>query len=324
MFRPRFYQEEGIAACLSILNSTKKTCKELVVAPTGSGKSLYISDTVKKLDEPVLVLQPNKELLAQNYGRFVKMGGVASICCSSLTTKTIDSIPYTEIDGELINCREVSKVTYATVGTVKAHIEELKSLGVRKAIIDEAHLSTKSGSQIRRLFNNLGITHVVGLTATPVYLQGGLSGASLKMMNRTRGKLFSTIRHVTQISTLVRSGFWSKLLYQVNDTDESYLKHNSNGSDFTVKSLTEFYESNNLKGKILEEVRNLLQEGRKSILVFVPTIQEANDLFSSFPNSAVVHSKMDPKDRDYVVEAFRKLAIPVVFNVNILSCLDLW
>lgn len=319
-FTLRDYQESGIISCLEILQSKKKTCKELVISPTAGGKSIYVAETVKRLNEPLLILQPSKELLKQNYWKFVKVGGNASICCASLKTKTRKGVEYTELeDGTLVKCKDISKITYATVGTVKKFAKELKSAGVKKAIIDEAHLSTKAGTEVRKLFKEVGITHVVGLTATALYLESGLNGASLKMMNRVRWKMFSGIRNVTQINHLVEHGFWSKLLYQVNDTDESYLKENSSGSDFTVQSQRNYYKSNNLKDQIIEEVNNLLSEGRKSILVFLPTIEEADDLFASFPNSATVHSKMDSKTRDYVVNAFKDLVIPVVFNVNVLS-----
>jgi len=692
----RDYQEEGTKACVDILQSKKRTCKELVISPTAGGKSIYVAETVKRVNEPILILQPSKELLLQNYEKFVKVGGAASICCASLKVKTRKGIDYTQLaNGDFVKCRDISRVTYATVGTVKKYAQELKKLGVKKALIDECfpyktpvvtsegtrwigeihedikkgkevvvksfnekenifeykkvsnsknngikntfkvyysnsnsiectynhkiltirgwveahnlkkgdaiicseknannktlnllnqdqtdlvigaslgdgnldyrgsdsyscrvkmiqgeeqkeylywkanilnssesvykienngysnntaysvntkcfyfkekyknykylisklnfrslailwmddgnlskynnsgtlyslcnnkelvillnsklkelgirdtivaetkssstgntvyyirfrktsindlsnncakyvhktmqykvlpktryltgtyiwninthntvklfkkfekskiqevydievednhnfiissksaykksnynitsnkyknvlnegivvhncHLSTKSGSQVRKLFKDIGITHIVGLTATALYLEGGMNGASLKMMNRARWKLFSNIRYVTQIPHLVKNKYWSKLLYQVNDTDETYLQENSNGSDFTVQSQKEYYKANNLKEQIIEEVRNLQSEGRKSILVFVPTIDEAEDLFASFSNSATVHSKMDTKTRDYVVQAFKDLTIPVVFNVNVLSCLDL-
>lgn len=319
-FTLRDYQEEGTQACVSILQSPKKTCKELVISPTAGGKSIYVAETVKRVNEPIVILQPSKELLLQNYEKFVKVGGTASICCASLKVKTMKSVDYTQMEnGDYVKCREISRVTYATVGTVKKYAEELKKLGVKKAIIDEAHLGSKAGSQIRDVFKKVGITHVVGLTATALYLEGGMNGASLKMMNRARWKMFSDIRYVTQIAHLVKNKYWSKLLYQVNDTDETYLKENSNGSDFTVQSQKKYYEANDLKSQIIEETRNLLASGRKSVLVFVPTIDEAEELFAAFPNSATVHSKMDSKDRDYVVKAFKEGTIPVVFNVNVLS-----
>ena len=242
------------------------------------------------------------------------------MCCASLKVKTIKGVPYTKLEnGEFVKCEEISRVTYATIGTLKKFSEELKALKVKKAIIDECHLSTKPGSQMRDLFKNIGITHVVGLTATAMYLDGGLTGARLKMMNRTRWKMFSDIRYVTQISELVEKGYWSKLKYNIIDTDETYLQENSNGSDFTVNSQRDYYKANNLEGQIIEEIKNLKKQGRKSILIFVPTIEEAEDLKSKFPGSETVHSKMDTKERDRVVLGFKNLSVSVVFNVNVLS-----
>lgn len=695
----RDYQLEGVQACLEILKS-KTQCREIVIAPTAAGKSIYSAETAKQLNEPLLILQPSKELLKQNYEKFIKVGGKATLCCASLKTKTVDGEDYTEINGELIKCREVSRITFATVGTVINYVDKLKKLGVKKIVLDECfpydtpintqeglfrigdivkkydkgeelpkvksynentksfeykkilkakymgekpiiktvftkgsiestskhkfltidgwkkvedlsvgdavitsyeesgsgylnlsedqtaiiigsgigdgsfdfrkkgsniarmkfiqgakqeqylkwksnimtkngyveyiekngysqteayrfttqcfympeetknddwlinnltlkslailwmddghmvkegnsgslytfchkpeklkklklkieelgitgtvfsrgkssstgtpfcylrfkkeaiknisekcakyihpelsykvdsenrvnvgdykwsdksegvikvvrgfetlgikkvydievednhnfivasksafrtrnyinkelilsdegvvvhncHLMTQSStqkrgnktvekkSQIKKLVNALEVTNICGLTATALYLKGGIDGASLKIMTRTKWKLFTDIKHITQISHLVKNNWWAKLVYKVNETDESLLKHNSSGSDYTVQSLKDFYESNDLKGQIIEELRILLKEGRKSIIVFVPSIKEANDLFASFPNSAIVHSKIDDKTRNYVLDAFKNLDIPVIFNVNILNC----
>lgn len=315
----RDYQEEAVLSCIKILNSNKKNCKELIVAPTGAGKSIIIAETVKAIKEPIVIIQPSKELLKQNYEKYIKVGGKASMCCASLKTSTKKGIDYTTLeDGSLVECKKITQTTYATVGTINKFIKELKKLKVTKAVVDEVHLGSKSGSQLRKFFKEVGITHVVGLTATPIYLQGGLNGASLKMMNRVRGKLFSNISHVTQINHLVENNFWTKLKYQINDTDETYLKENSNGSDFTVQSQKDYYKSNNLKEQIKEEVFNLKKEKRKSTLIFVPTIEEAEDLMRVIPNSIIVHSKIDTNTRDYAITSFKNLEIPVVINIGVL------
>jgi DNA repair protein RadD len=178
---------------------------------------------------------------------------------------------------------------------------------------------TKEGSRIRKLLKELKVTNVLGLTATPVYLKSGMEGSRLVMINRSQHTIFPDIAHVTQIKELVDSGYWSKLNYRVVQTDESSLQYNSTGSDYTIVSQRRYFNSNNLHRRIREEIYNLKAAGRKSILVFVPTIHEANDLMRITPNSAVVHSKIDTKTRDFVVEAFKNLEIPVVFNVNVLA-----
>lgn len=329
MFKLRPYQEEGTQACLDILQSKKK-CREIVIIGTGGGKSHVLAEVAKRLNEPLLILQPSAVLLQQNYEKFIKAGGKASMCCASLKTKTIKGVDYTEVDGELIKCREVSRITFATTGSVIKHVSELKALGVKKIAIDEVHLNTQSGTekkngktvekqpQIKKLIALIGATNITGVTATGLYLKGSMGGSSLKIMTRVKWKLFTKIRYINQISNLVENGWWSKLIYQVNETDTKILEYNSSGSDYTVESLKDYYESNNLKDQIIEEIKNLKKEGRKSIMVFVSTIQEANELYKSVPNSAIVHSKLDLKTRNYFVKAFKSLEIPVVFNV---SCL---
>lgn len=329
-FKLRDYQENGIQACVDILNS-KKQCREVVVAPTGAGKSIYLAELAKRYDGPLLILQPSAVLLKQNYEKFIKVGGKASMCCASLKTKTIKGVDYTEVDGELVRCREISKVTFGTAGTVIKYIDELKKLGVKALAIDEVHLMTKSSthsvkgrtvekqSQIKKLAKKLGVKNMVGVTASPLYLTSSMSGAELKIMTRVRWKLFTDIRFVTQISELVANKYWTPLLYQINETDDTVLVHNTSGSDYTVESLNKFYKSNDLEGQVVEQIKILRKEGRKSIIVFVPSIEEANNLHKAYPDSAIVHSKMNDKVKNDFIDAFKNLEVPVVFNVNILS-----
>ena len=300
MYKPRDYQQAGIDACIDILNSSKQR-REIVVSPTAGGKSLYVAFSVKAMDSPVIVLQPSKELLKQNYQKYIDLGGEAEIYSASLKTLSL------------------GKVTFATIGSIKNKITEVKAMGVKNLIIDEAHLGTQSNSQIRRFISGVGIKNVLGLTATPVYLKGGMNGSELKMMNRVQGSLFKDIAHVTQIRELVDKDFWSKLDYRIENIDESFLKANSAGSDFTLESQKEFYEGNELRDKVITHVKNLRGIGRKSILVFVPTIEEADELGRLIKNSAVVHSKLKDSERDSIIEGFKNLEIDVVINVNILS-----
>lgn len=313
----RDYQKESIEVCKNVLTAKKR--KAIVVAPCGAGKSLYIAKTVKDLDIPIVILQPSKELLLQNYQKFSDYGGKATIYCASLKQKTKKGKSYTTIHGEDVRCDKISRVTFATVGSIKKEVAELKKLGVKHLCIDEVHYSTKAGSQIRKFIKALGATNVLGLTATPIYLKGGMEGSRLVMINRDFGTIFRNIDHITQIGELVKSGYWAKLNYKIIKNDESALKLNSTGADYTEHSQKEYYKANNLNDQIVEEVKRLKEEGRKRILIFVPTIEEANNLYGSIPNSAIVHSKLSREERDFMVNAFTNGDIPVAINVNCLA-----
>lgn len=317
MFKLREYQVKAIEDCMGVLTANKK--KSIAVLPTGAGKSIIIAECVKRLNKPVLILQPSKELLKQNYEKFIKVGGKASMYCASLKTKTIKKQDYTLINGELKKCKEVSNVTYATIGSIKKDLEKLKKLGVKHIIIDEAHLQSKVGSQLRSFLKKLNVTNVLGLTATPIYLEGGMMGSRLIMINRSFGTIFRSLCHITQIKELVENNYWTPFKYKIIKTDESSLQLNTAGSDYTEYSQKKYYESNNLREQIVEEVKRLKQEGIKRILIFVPDINEANSLYGLIPNSAVVHSKLSTQERDLMVEEFTNGDIPVAINVGVLS-----
>ena len=300
MYSPREYQVKGIEVSSEILNSTKQR-RELVVSPTAGGKSLYVAFAAKSVDFPIIVLQPSVELLKQNYKKYIEIGGEAKIFSASMKSS------------------EIGKVTFATIGSIKKMHAEVKALGVKAIIIDEAHLGTQSGSDISDFIKSAEIKNVLGLTATPLYLKGGLGGAELKMMNRVRGAMFKDIAHVTQISELVENKFWSKILYIVEKLDNTLLELNSNSSDYTLESQKEYYKGNALEQKICDYVRRLRKDNRKSTLIFVPTIDDAESLSNLIPGSRVVHSKIKQKERDEIVQGFTDLEIDVVINVNILA-----
>lgn len=300
MYTPRDYQECGIEASINILTSIKPK-REIVVSPTAGGKSLYVAFAAMSVDFPLIVLQPSKELLQQNYKKFLELGGEAEIYSASMKS------------------RNLGKVTFATIGSIRKEVDKVKALGVKGIIIDEAHLGTQSDSSIRNFITACGIKNVLGLTATPIYLKGGIDGAELKMMNRVKGALFRDIAHVTQISELVEKNFWSRLLYIEEEIDETLLDLNTNGSDYTLESQKKFYEGNALQNKIISYIDRLRRDNRKSILVFVPSIEEAMALEKLLPGSKSVYSGISDKERDQIIIDFKNLEIDVVINVNILS-----
>jgi len=319
MYKLRDCQVEGFNSCIGTLTEQKK--KSIAIAPTGYGKSLIIAKLTKEISDPILILQPSKELLVQNYRKFKAFGGSATICCASLKDKVKDGEDVFEIEpGKYKKCREVSDITFATSGTIRKYVDELKDLDVKKVIIDEVHLKTKAGSQTRKLLKKIGATNVLGLTATPMYLSGGMNGSRLTMINRSKNTIFKDICYVSQISEMINNGYWTPLKYQIMDTDKKTLKLNSSGSDYTEKSQKLYYDVNNLENEIIKKINSLVSDGRKQILVFLPSIEEADKLFKKIKlPCGIVHSKMSMHERDKHVRDFGKGKTNVMLNINCLS-----
>lgn len=300
MYTLRKYQEKAVEDCLWVMEKSNR--RGVAVLPTGAGKSLVIAEVARRLNKPIIVLQPSKELLQQNYEKFTRMGGKATIYSASLDTK------------------EASKVTFATIGSIKNEVEQFKNLGVKHIIIDEVHLGAKRESQFKEFIDALGVKNILGLTATPVYLQNNAEGARLAMINRSQKSIFRKIIHVTQIEEMISGNFWTPLKYKIFETNQSGLKLNTSGSEYTDESQKDFYKSNNLGFKIEQTVDLLLnQKNRKRILIFVPSIEEAENLHKRISNSMVVHSKLSAKERARNVKAFDSGEVPVAINVNVLA-----
>jgi len=286
--------------------NSDKPAPAIIVAPTAAGKSIIIAKIVEGVNDKVLILQPSIELLNQNHSKYSMIGGKASIYSASAGQKNIGN------------------VTYATIGSIVKLGEQFKAAGFTKMIIDEVHLFPREEGMLGRFLKSSGITHVLGLTATPLKLQNnvdvqGNPFSKLVMLTSKskNGQFFKDIIHVTQVSEMVEAGFWSKLEYEQYDFDETGLKYNSTKADYTEESLKAVYESNNITGKIIQKIADI--PNRKSIIVFVPSVKEAITLSRMIPNSVAVYGDMGKKERDNAISFFKKGIIRVVINVNVLS-----
>jgi len=303
--RLRDYQIEPVAVGIEFFK-TPKMAPSIIVAPTAFGKSIVIAHIAKGIEEKVLVIQPSKELLEQNYNKLITLGGSASIYSASMGEK------------------EIGDITYATIGSIINVAWKFKQLGITKVIIDECdrYPRDKNG-QLRKFIDSLKATHVLGLTATPLKLQTnmGETGPYSKLVmltNRSKhGAFFKHIIHVSQIQDIVKMGFWTPLEYQSYDFDTGALVYNSTGAEYTNDSIARAYENQNLQDKIVKKVHELYD--RKSILVAVPTIEQATQLAGKIPSAAVVHGETPTAERNRIIEEFRSQKIRVIVQVNVLT-----
>jgi len=306
MFDLREYQVSGYEAAMAFFQQEAPK-PGILVAPTAYGKSVLIAHVANNVEGRTLILQPSKELLEQNYNKFISLGGFASIYSASFGKK------------------KISNTVYATIGSIKSIGKTFGNLGFANLIIDEVHLYPRgTESMLGTFLEQSGIKKVLGLTATPFKLQSntdmnGERFSKLQMLtSRSKmGQFFQEIIHVTQIQEVVGLGYWSKLEYELHDFNDRGLVYNSVKSDYTEQSLRFNFEDQDLSGKILYRLQQL--HDRKSVIIFVPTIEEAEALASKIPSAFAVHSNLHPEKRKSIIEWFRSGAIKVVVNVNILA-----
>ena len=285
----------------------KKADPSIIVAPTAFGKSIVIAAIAKEVGEKLIIIQPSKELLEQNYNKFIALGGEASIYSASMNEK------------------EIGNITYATIGSIIRIAHKFKDLGISKVIIDECdRFPREPGGMLRKFLTAAKITHILGLTATPLKLQTNMDEhfqpfSKLVMLTSKskKGNFFKEIIHVAQIKEMCELGFWSPLQYESYDFNTGELVYNSTGAEFTDDSIKRAYKNNDIGGKIVRRVAELTD--RKSILIAVPTIDEAMDLSGRIPMSAPMYSGMPDKERQQVISDFKSGRLRVIVQVTILS-----
>ena len=298
----RKYQVDAVEAARKYL--LDKTAKRpvLIVMPTGSGKSLIIASIAEKIDAPLIVFQPTKEILEQNYNKMMDYGimGVTIYSAS-------------------MNKKEIGNITLATIGSVYRKPDDFKCF--KYIIMDEAHLCNAKHGMYKEFFGVVG-HKIIGLTATPYRLShDGFGGSILKFLTRTNPRVFSKVIHVTQTKELSEQGFFCKTeYYQINGFNRNEILLNSTGADYNEESERNYYTKHEFNKSVLDIVVRLLKAGRSHILVFTKFVSEAQILAEELGGSAaMVSGEMKAKERDAIVRGFRKGDIKVVVNVGVLT-----
>jgi DNA repair protein RadD len=289
----------------------KKPKPSLIVLPTAWGKSILTACVAKSTDDRLIVLQPSKELLEQNYRKYFAL-------CGDFGAKA-------GIYSASFNRKEIAQITYATIGSIKDLGDEFKRNGFRKMLIDEAHLYPRnSKSMLGKFLKESGITHVLGITATPVKLQtnvdrdGNRFSKLVMLTSRSKeGTFYKDIIHVGQVQEMVRLGYWSRLQYQVADFDDTLLKFNTSKSEYTEESVKQSYEANGGRNLILGAIA--ARKERRHMLVFVPTVQDAVELAAQVPGAAAIWGEQDKRERDETIRKFKTGVTRIIFNVRVLS-----
>lgn len=306
MFTLRDYQDIAVKKALEFFTQGSSLGRPIIVAPTAAGKSIYIGHIANELKTGVLVLQPSKELLEQNYGKFKAYGGMASIYSASMGVK------------------EIGDVTFATIGSVKNKQAEFAH--VRYIIIDECHLvPPDEESMYMKFLWGLKDIKVIGLTATPIRLKKyrdrftGETYAKINLLTRERPSFFNDFLHVTQIAELYEKGYLSPVRYIELTWDNGDLLLNTTGAEYTDESIDRAVKEQRIIERIPDIVKQSIEKGRKHRLVFVKNVYDAAFLTSKVPDSACIHSGTKKKDRDQILADFKAGKITTVFNVSVLT-----
>lgn len=303
----RDYQKAASDKAVAFFKDKSKKSNGVMVLPTGAGKSIVIADIAHRLNDYVLIFCPSREIVEQNFKK---------LCSYGILDCSIYSASF--------NSKEISRITFATIGSVKSHPELFAHF--KNIIVDECHLVNPIEGMYKDFFDAVKCK-VLGLTATPYRLSSSRDfGSMLKFITRTKPHVFSEVIYHVQVSTLLDMGYLSKVnYYPMNPTgwNELNLKINTTGADYTDKSVQKEYERIDFYSYIVHIVQRLMNPKaggkRKGILVFTRFLKEAERLTMSIPGCVIVSGDTPKKERERILEMFKVGEIPVVANVGVLT-----
>lgn len=309
----RDYQKKASDAAVSMFMNKKRFQKNgLLVLPTGSGKSLIISDIAARIDAPLLVFNPQKEILEQNVSKFQSYG-------------IWDFGVYSASVGK----KDINRVTFATIKSVYNHKEDFSHF--KYILIDECHQVNSLSGQYKEFLES-GDRIVIGLTATPYRLGRGENGSPmLKFLTRTRPRVFQCLLYYCQISELLAKGFLARLTYydltDKTSFDISKVCTNSTGAEFDERSMRKELERSGFKNELIHWTERVLtpKKGspRKGVLVFTQFVKESDHLVSQLNkkgiSAAVVSADTPKRERERIIEDFKTGRIRVVANAATLT-----
>lgn len=307
MYNLRYYQKEASDAAVKLFNG--KTDKNgIIIIPTGGGKSLILADIASRLEGPLLVFQPSKEILQQNFAKLQSYGIIDCGCYSASVGR-----------------KDINRITFATIGSVMNNMRDFDCF--KNIIVDEAHYVNSKAGQYKK-FIEAKNRQVVGLTATPYRLDKCAGGSMLKFLTRTRPRIFSKVIYCCQIGELLSKGFLANLsYYDITSIDLRRVRSNSTGADYDEKSLIAEYERSGFYDKLSNTVVKVMQPKsgipRKGILVFTAFRKESESLVSKLQSlgikAAIVTCDTPKREREDILQRFKKGEIKVVSNCGTLT-----
>lgn len=284
-------------------------CAELA---TGAGKSLIIADVARRINEisgkKLLCMAPSKELIEQNYQKYIAAGSPASLFSASVGIKSTRH-----------------PAVFGTPKTILNSIDRFKD-GFAGIVIDECHrLDNTTKSIIAGMREGNPNLRVIGLTATPYRMgdgyiyQIGIDGQQVEQANNP---LFSRLVYRIQTQELVNRGFLTppEMLASDRHYDAASLQLNRQ-NQFDAGEVAQVFEG---KGRLTADiVADVIDKAdhRFGVMFFAASIQHAQEIMESLPpeHSRLVTGATPKADRTRILSDFKSGRIHYIVNRDVLT-----
>jgi DNA repair protein RadD len=307
MLELRPYQRAAIDGLYNYW-SDKKGDNPIIVAPTGSGKSLIIAHLIKDaMSYPgtrVLILTHVKELLEQNASELVTLYPDADVGFYSASLK-----------------KKVLRKPITFAGIQSIHKKAYDMVPAPDlVIVDEAHLIPKTdGTRYNKFLSDLRVCNpgvkVVGLTATPYRLDSG-------WLHEGDNAIFDGIAYDIPVADLMEQGFLAPVISKSGVKTIDLSNVGKRGGEYIESELAKAASDPEL---VTETVAEIVRYGaeRKAWLVFACGVNHAELLRAEFETHNIEADVVTGADgmsaRADKIERFRRGGSKCLINVNVLT-----
>jgi len=309
MLELRPYQRAAIDGLYSYW-ADRKGDNPVIVAPTGSGKSLIIAHLIKDAmsytGTRVLMLTHVKELIQQNADELLGL-------CPELK----EDIGFYSASLKKKVLRK--PITFAGIQSIHKRAYDMVP-APDLVIVDEAHLIPKTdGTRYNKFLADLRTCNpgvkVVGLTATPYRLDSG-------WLHEGDNAIFDGIAYDIPVADLMEQGFLAPVISKSGVKTIDLSNVGKRGGEYIESELAKAASDPEL---VTETVAEIVRYGaeRKAWLIFASGINHANmladevDLYNV--PCDVITGEDGMADRSAKIEAFRSGKIRALINVNVLT-----
>ena len=285
-----------------------------------TGKSLVLAqiakDSVEKWNGRVLILAHVKELLEQNADKIRKLCPELKIGIYSAGLRSRDA---------------TEQVIVAGIQSVYNKACELDAFDL--VIVDEAHLISSEGDGMYRTFlADMKVINphvrVIGLTATPFRLKGGLICKPENILNE--------ICYEAGLKEMIQQGYLSPLISRAGRAEANLANLHIRGGEFISDEVAAAMDNDALVTSACREIVELTRD-RKSVLIVTASVDHCKHVAEkiqafSGKECAIVTGDTSPAERAEIIARFKGEFIPAdlfgtpkpplkfLANVNVLTC----
>ncbi len=291
------YQEDALNSVIDSFHN-KQINKQLIVLPTGAGKTILFGAIATTLNKKTLIIAHREELLQQAQNKIKRFWPDSSL---NLYLKNNNDLSQTITISSIQTCSQKNRLAH------------LKKINFRVLIIDEAHHATSSS--YRKVIKELGFLDdpnklLLGVTATPI-----------RADKQNLNEIFPQITYSISIEELIDQKYLSPVKARRINTKLRIKKISSRLGDFAIEELAlavNIPERNYfIVSKCKEHALN------KKTIVFCTNVQHCKDLALEFKKqgikAAAVWGDMPHDERKKIIKKFKRGRIKVILSCSLLT-----